>query len=73
MSGTIMRVLGKKELESWLSSIMKERTLVAPKHVDDRGNDTVMSLLRKQESSQLNEGVPVSGERLMQASFYCAL
>ncbi|GAJ14724.1 unnamed protein product, partial [marine sediment metagenome] len=30
-----MRVFGKKELESWLSSIMKERTLFAPKRVDD--------------------------------------
>jgi sulfhydrogenase subunit beta (sulfur reductase) len=29
------KILGKKELESWLSGIMRERTLVAPRHVDD--------------------------------------
>ncbi|HEY49703.1 MAG TPA: sulfite reductase [Dehalococcoidia bacterium] len=29
------KVLGKKELESWLNSIMQERILVAPKRVDD--------------------------------------
>jgi ferredoxin len=29
------KILGRKELESWLSSIMRERTLFAPKRVDD--------------------------------------
>jgi ferredoxin len=29
------KLLGKKELESWLGDIMKERTLIAPRRVDD--------------------------------------
>ncbi len=34
-----------------------------------RGNDRVMSLLRKQESRQWNKATLVSGERLMQVFF----
>lgn len=31
----MIKILGEKELKSWLTSIMQERTLVAPKHVDE--------------------------------------
>ncbi len=59
-----------------MTKIPPEKTLpLASGDMDSRfrGNDRVMSLLRKQESSQLNEGALVPGERLMQAFFYCAL
>jgi len=59
-----------------MTKIPPENTLpLASGDMDSRfrGNDRVMSLLRKQESSQLNEGALVSGERLMQAFFCCAL